>query len=123
MSENVYLIFSVNNSGEFFGYARMASEIVDSSSSDASRAQERGHQSSASDPPVVLAGPKTTVTPRTSTAPRGKIFEDEVCGTIFWEIAESSEEEEVEGLPPRGDDKWGNLFRIEWIKWFVSCLV
>lgn len=72
-------------------------------------------------PPVVLAGPKTTVTPRTSTAPRGKIFEDEVRGTVFWEIAESSDEDDLgdtEGEPVKSGERWGNPFRVEWIKWY-----
>jgi hypothetical protein len=122
-SQNVYLIFSVNKSGEFFGYARMTSEINDPSSAEALKNRETQSDQEPPNPPVVIAGPKTTVTPRTGTAPRGKIFEDEARGTVFWEVAESSEDEEGEdeGEQPRPDDKWGNPFKIEWVKWFL-CL-
>ena len=115
-SENVYLIFSVNKSGEFFGYAKMASEINDPSSTEALKKLPPDAEVRVSDPPVLLAGPKTTVTPRTTTAPRGKIFEDEVRGTVFWEVAESSEDEEVDEV--KADERWGNPFRVEWIKWY-----
>jgi hypothetical protein len=76
-----------------------------------------------SDSPVLphLAGPKTTVTPRTSAAPRGKIFEDDVRGTVFWEVAQSSEDEDSEAQgdqSSKGEKKWGNPFKIEWIKWY-----
>jgi len=70
-------------------------------------------------PPVVLAGPKTTVTPRTSSAPRGKIFEDDFRGTVFWEIAESSDDDDAgDAEQVRGQYRWGNTFRVEWIKWY-----
>jgi YT521-B-like domain len=118
-SENVYLIFSANKSGEFYGYARMVSEIPDISSQQVPKPGDIQSETAAG-PAVVLAGPKTTVTPRTNVAPRGKIFEDEARGTVFWEIAESSEDEEGidESEQPRPDEKWGNPFRIEWIKWY-----
>ena len=114
----MYLIFSVNKSGEFFGYARMASEIHDSSSQEATKDKPP------SDPSILLAGPKITVTPRTGSAPRGKIFEDEVRGTVFWEVADSSEEDEDDGDAEQSkpDNKWGNPFKVEWIKWYVNSL-
>jgi YT521-B-like domain len=73
-------------------------------------------------PPVVLAGPKTTITPRTDKAPKGKIFEDEVRGTVFWEIADSSDDDEAdepEGDRAKSGERWGNPFRIEWVKWYL----
>lgn len=98
----------------------MASEINDPSSTEALKKLPPDAEVHVSDPPVLLAGPKTTVTPRTTTAPRGKIFEDEVRGTVFWEVAESSEDEEVdeEGEQVKADERWGNPFRVEWIKWY-----
>src|SRR5271154_2791248 len=98
----------------------MASEINDPSSTEALKKLPPDAEVHVSNPPVLLAGPKTKVTPRTTTAPRGKIFEDEVRGTVFWEVAESSEEEEVdeEGEQVKAEEKWGNPFRIEWIKWY-----
>jgi hypothetical protein len=121
-SENVYLIFSVNKSGGFFGYAKMASEILDTKKSEHSKSTETGSSIRVSSPPILLAGPKTTVTPRTAKAPRGKIFEDEVRGTVFWEVAESSDSEDESGetserIPLKGEaSNWGNPFRVEWIK-------
>ena len=94
----------------------MASEI---SVAEAPSGQETGNET-VSKPPIALTGPKSKVTPRTNTAPRGKIFEDDVRGTVFWEVADSSddEEEETEGDQAKPVDKWGNPFRIDWIKWF-----
>lgn len=93
----------------------MASEI---SAAEAPSDQEKEIET-ISERSVGLAGPKAKVTPRTDTAPRGKIFEDDVRGTVFWEVADSSdeEEEETEGDQAKPADKWGNLFRIDWIKW------
>jgi len=96
-SDEVYLIFSVNKSGHFFGYARMASEIRVNSETLASQPR--------------LVGTNVTVTPKTSSAPRGVIFADR--GTSFWEVAESSEEDESLEHKEEG----GNVFRIEWIRW------
>ena len=122
----MFLIFSVNKSGEFFGYAKMASEI----NPNGHKAEAAGEQTSdavtVSNPPVPLASPKTTVTPKTNKAPRGKIFEDDVRGTVFWEAAESSDDEDVghadAKAKAREDSKWGNRFRVEWIKWYTSYL-
>lgn len=61
-----------------------------------------------------LIGPNITVTPRTDTAPCGKIFEDAVRGTTFWEVDNFSDDaEENNG----GETNWGNIFRVEWIRW------
>jgi YT521-B-like domain len=100
----------------------MASEIHPTPGVEEAKAAEMGSNVAISDPPVLLTGPKTTITPRTNSAPRGKIFEDEVRGTVFWEVAESSddeEEDEAENDQPQEKEgaKWGNPFKIEWIKW------
>jgi hypothetical protein len=116
----VYLIFSVNKSGEFFGYARMVSEIQAISEGEAARDPERKSEETPASPPIVLAGPKTTVTPRTNVAPRGKIFEDEIRGTVFWEVASSDDEDIGEGEQVKEDNTGGNPFHIEWIKWYVQ---
>jgi hypothetical protein len=116
----VYLIFSVNKSGEFFGYARMDSEIKDAAATEAITAQEPTSEARVSNPPVAPAGPKTIITPRTKTAPRGKIFEDDARGTVFWEVAELSDEEydgDMDPDQPKGAEKRSNPFRVEWIKW------
>jgi YT521-B-like domain len=117
----VYLIFSVNKSGEFFGYARMVSEIQANSEGETARGPEKNSEEKASgSPAVVLAGPKTTVTPRTNVAPRGKIFEDEIRGTVFWEVASSDDEDIGEGEQVKDDNTWGNPFHIDWIKWYAQ---
>ena len=81
--QNVYLIFSANKSGEYFGYARMASPINEEAAADlewtpATRAEAA---SAAADPDL----PRSIPTPATATAPRGHIIDDSARGTIFWE--------------------------------------
>ena len=61
-----------------------------------------------------LIGPNITVTPPTKTTPGGKIFEDSVRGTIFWEALDLPDEG---GENDRPETIWGNIFRVEWIKW------
>lgn len=97
----------------------MASEINTTPENEKVKIGDKNESYDTAESPVLLAGPKTTVTPRTNTAPRGKIFEDEVRGTVFWEIADSSEDDEADDQGdqlPKGDTKWGNPFKIEWIK-------
>jgi hypothetical protein len=96
----------------------MVSEIQASSDGEPSRGAET--EETATSPSIVLAGPKTTVTPRTNSAPRGKIFEDEVRGTVFWEVAESSDDDDVDSEHVKEANAWGNPFRIEWVKWYVK---
>ncbi|KAJ9631010.1 hypothetical protein H2203_001538 [Taxawa tesnikishii (nom. ined.)] len=92
-ADNVYLIFSANKSGEYYGYARMTSLSL------------------------------TIPTPATETAPKGHIIDDSARGTIFWEAetadfeqdlpkkgGESGQEEDLQQ-----DQDWGRPFSIEWI--------
>lgn len=110
-ADNVYLIFSANKSGEYFGYARMASPIT-------GEAAPVGITQSA---PAFTPndGPQSIPTPATETAPRGHIIDDSARGTIFWE-AELSDEEEASS-PSKEADENGNgqdlgvPFKIEWI--------
>lgn len=110
-AENVYLIFSANKSGEYFGYARMCSEISGEAVSTASTPSPQPHTSS--------DGPKSIPTPATETAPAGRIIDDSARGTIFWE-AETTDEEES-GSPDKGPGEGidgqdlGRPFKIEWI--------
>ena len=60
-----------------------------------------------------LIGPNIIVTPRTETSPCGKIFEDTVRGTTFWEVVDFSDTTKSE----RDETSWGNIFRVEWIRW------
>jgi hypothetical protein len=110
-AENVYLIFSANKSGEYFGYARMCSEIAGKAVSIGSTPSPQ--------PPASNDGPKSIPTPATETAPRGRIIDDSARGTIFWE-AEVADEEES-GLLDKGSEEGsdgqdlGRPFKIEWI--------
>jgi hypothetical protein len=62
-----------------------------------------------------LFTPVTTVTPKTASSPRGKIFSDKTRGTLFWEVADTSDEEE--GLEHLSQEKEGSsVFQIEWIR-------
>jgi hypothetical protein len=60
-----------------------------------------------------LIGPNITVTPRTDTSPRGKIFEDVLRGTTFWEAVDCNDLKETN----EDETSWGNIFQVEWIRW------
>ncbi|RHZ48049.1 putative YT521-B-like splicing factor [Aspergillus thermomutatus] len=86
---NVYLIFSANKSGEYYGYARMMSPIKE----DESLAMEMPMRPDHGPPePEEL---HVIPTQATATAPTGRIIDDSARGTIFWE-ADSSEEDDDE---------------------------
>ncbi|KAL6156082.1 hypothetical protein ACJBU6_05219 [Exserohilum turcicum] len=131
-AENVYLIFSANKSGEYFGYARMASQILDDGSCVIGSAPK---PEAIVDAPDV---PKSIATAATEWAPRGRIIDDSARGTIFWEAElsdgegeeEDKEKEEKEAGKTDKDEaaqrqvevdtsavaqSWGKPFRIEWI--------
>ncbi|CAD6574609.1 MAG: hypothetical protein ASARMPRED_006829 [Alectoria sarmentosa] len=78
-SENVYLIFSANKSGEYFGVARMASPITEEAAAGLEWAP-RGEKV-IDDPDV----PRSIPTAATEYAPKGRIIDDSARGTIFWE--------------------------------------
>ncbi|KAI7155494.1 hypothetical protein KC316_g14354 [Hortaea werneckii] len=106
---NVYLIFSANKSGEYFGHARMLSEI----------AGERVHLRcfAESDEAKYYGMPKSASTLPTKTAPKGRIVDDIARGTIFWEAKHS--EDEAASLAEDGSDAnghtWGRQFKIKWL--------
>ncbi|KAF3915904.1 hypothetical protein AA313_de0204079 [Arthrobotrys entomopaga] len=109
-TESVFLIFSANKSGEYYGYARMVSEISDQV---ASKIEWAPMTQSIDD----TALPKAIYTPPTATAPRGRIIDDSSRGTIFWEVIEDSESED-ESTPVEGttiSKSWGKPFRVEWV--------
>jgi hypothetical protein len=65
---------------------------------------------------------ESTSTPATEWAPRGRIFNDSVRGTIFWEAERSGFEsqEAAEKLQGCTDEKsavqgWSNHFEVEWL--------
>jgi len=117
LADNVYLIFSANKSGEYFGYARMTSPI----SADASEIYRAIPQT---EPVESSDAPRTIPTPATEWAPKGRIIDDSARGTIFWEADLSDWEEdegkveepidgaEADGVSPQ---VWGKPFKVEWM--------
>ena len=85
-AENVYLIFSANKSGEYFGYARMASEITGEPINLSTISESEDVQSSGT--------PQSIPTAATETAPKGRIIDDSARGSIFWEAEHSDNEAE-----------------------------
>jgi hypothetical protein len=122
-ADNVYLVFSANKSGEYFGYARMTSKIND----DPAAAIEFAPTAQ---PTTDIDLPKAIPTEPTEFAPKGRIIDDSARGTIFWEVErggvddeESVEEDdgskggeqdgEVDG--EAGPKAWGKPFKLEWL--------
>ncbi|KAI9759443.1 MAG: hypothetical protein M4579_002357 [Chaenotheca gracillima] len=109
-AENVYLVFSANKSGEYFGYARMASAINEESSAAIEWAPSKTKSSPEQpakpqfqqqlSPEIDL--PKAIPTPATEFAPKGRIIDDSARGTIFWE-AETDETLAEGGESPNPD--------------------
>ncbi|PWY77159.1 hypothetical protein BO94DRAFT_472989 [Aspergillus sclerotioniger CBS 115572] len=116
-ADDVYLIFSANKSGEYYGYARMMSPIQD----DETLTLEMPPRLDNPDPEAL----DVTPTPATSTAPDGRIINDSARGTIFWEAASSEDEsgmgkekatpERVEEPTNIGTQLIGKPFRIRWL--------
>ncbi|KAF1998063.1 hypothetical protein P154DRAFT_536697 [Amniculicola lignicola CBS 123094] len=116
-ADQVYLIFSANKSGEYFGYARMVSPILQ----DATLLIGAEPKPDILDSPDV---PRSTPTRATEFAPKGRIIDDSARGTIFWEADLSDSEEEVvhekEETQLEADGStvaqgWGKPFKVEWI--------
>ncbi|KAK4105965.1 hypothetical protein N658DRAFT_511927 [Parathielavia hyrcaniae] len=124
-SDNVYLVFSANKSGEYFGYARMASAI---NSDPAAAIEFAPSVQSASE--VEL--PKAIPTDATEFAPKGRIIDDSARGTIFWEADHRDDNNENGDLKAAGSsspdggqqqqqpeqhdhEAWGKPFRLEWL--------
>ncbi|KAI8961369.1 hypothetical protein F5Y11DRAFT_357722 [Daldinia sp. FL1419] len=120
--DNVYLVFSANKSGEYFGYARMTSPIND----DPAAAIEFAPKAQATNN---LDLPKAIPTEATDTCPRGRIIDDSARGTIFWEVEREDtdgmidgEESEDSASAKSGQDgeggpnkAWGKPFKLEWL--------
>lgn len=130
-AENVYLVFSANKSGEYFGYARMLSPIND----DPAAAIEFAPKAQAT---TDLDLPKAIPTEATEFAPKGRIIDDSARGTIFWEAerddntleipVQDGEEGNSSGPGSTGDASsvqsesgkaetkaWGKPFKLEWL--------
>lgn len=113
-AENVYLVFSANKSGEYFGYARMASAIEG--------APVNLNANAAPTSPAEAVAPYAIPTQATATAPKGRIIDDSARGTIFWE-AEHSDDDGDDAASRNSQEErgstsgstWGRQFSIEWI--------
>lgn len=113
-AENVYLIFSANKSGEYFGYARMASAI---SGEPVNLSSAQPSEESSTNTATDSAGsPQSIPTPATATAPKGRIIDDSARGTIFWEAdhVEADEDSPAREGGSSGQN-WGKQFQIEWV--------
>lgn len=114
----MYLVFSANKSGEYFGYARMTSPIND----DPAAAIEFAPKAQAVEDPEL---PKAIPTAATGFAPKGRIIDDSARGTIFWEaekddVEEAEEEDDVRSSKSDQDGEsttkaWGKPFKVEWV--------
>ena len=117
-AETVYLIFSANRSGEYFGFARMTSAI----SADESRLSTMPSNEPVERSPLMT--PTYIHTPATASAPSGRIVDDSARGTLFWE-AGSSKEDESEDKYSEGsstlstegirEENMGKVFGVEWL--------
>ncbi|KAJ4295780.1 hypothetical protein N0V88_004482 [Collariella sp. IMI 366227] len=72
-SENVYLFFSANKSGGYFGYARMTSPLNEDPAAAVQFA------------PRATSGVKAVPMPATEFIPKGRIIDDSDRDGIFWE--------------------------------------
>jgi hypothetical protein len=110
----VYLIFSANKSGEYFGYAKMVSPIAE----NAAEVYGTVHRTDLSENTDT---PKIIPTPATEFAPKGHIIDDSARGTIFWEAEHSDDESVDEESNEAGEnteaasETWGKPFKVEWI--------
>lgn len=113
-ADNVYLIFSANKSGEYFGYARMESSISGDSMPNSSLSAAPPPRS-----PALTDGPRSIPTSATKNAPRGCIVDDSGRGTIFWEAELSDDEEDSSPIKETNDrpenSKMGHPFKIAWV--------
>ncbi|KAK4459361.1 zinc finger CCCH domain-containing protein 45 [Cladorrhinum samala] len=136
-AENVYLVFSANKSGEYYGYARMTSAINDDPAA-AIEFAPKAHSTADVDLP------KAIPTEATEFAPKGRIIDDSARGTIFWEADDedqttgadsngnsAAQDEEGSGASAAGGDTgsvkssqegtngevkaWGKPFQLEWL--------
>jgi hypothetical protein len=129
-SDNVYLVFSANKSGEYFGYARMASAINEDPAAAIQFAPSAQSNSEVDLPRVIPTEP-------TGRTPKGRIVDDSARGTIFWEAdrddkgLEAAPDDDGPGDSAVGGDArsvpssqegsgaepqaWGKPFRLEWL--------
>ncbi|KAF4446610.1 hypothetical protein F53441_9741 [Fusarium austroafricanum] len=118
-ADSVYLVFSANKSGEYYGYARMISQINE----DPAAAIEFAPTAQATSD---LDLPKAIPTEATEQAPKGRIIDDSARGTIFWEADQgdsetlSDVESEASSTKSNSGEEgatktWGKPFKLEWL--------
>ncbi|KAI1176868.1 hypothetical protein F4777DRAFT_236646 [Nemania sp. FL0916] len=119
-ADNVYLIFSANKSGEYFGYAQMISPI----NHDPAAAIEFAPMAQVTNN---MDLPRAIPTEATETCPRGRIIDDSARGTIFWEaerdevdgasdtISDDSESARSAHEGETGTRAWGKPFKLKWL--------
>jgi hypothetical protein len=88
----------------------MASGIETSSETNCTQCHATSIKTLPKAPPAHLSDLSTTITQKTNTAPRGKIIQDNLRRTAFWEIADSGEDDTEES-----HTDWSLPFRVEWI--------
>ncbi|KAK3725872.1 hypothetical protein LTR37_000020 [Vermiconidia calcicola] len=114
--ETLYLIFSANKSGQYFGYARMVRPIsydyAEVSSNDVVELEDyrRNHS---------IYSPKPSISPGTSLVPEGRIVDDSERGILFWEAVptdkEGNEKPQGKDAAGRTNGSGGRAFSIEWL--------
>lgn len=100
-SSAVYLIFSANKSGEFYGYARMLQPIVPNPPSSPS-AQVQWT-------PVSMEEDEEDEQSKPSAG-------DNIHGRATSTVDNDNIALEENNRRPSGDKRWGNAFKVQWIK-------
>ena len=105
-ADDVYLFFSANKSGEYYGIARMNSNF-----------RRKGKDETAStelaeSPPQTAGLPRITLTSATATGPAGRIVDDSARGSLFWEADVS--EVATDGGNSKQDGS-RREFSLEWL--------
>jgi len=109
-SGQVFLIFSVNRSKEYFGYARMASPI-ESSSSPAAAETESPIESLETQ---VFDPQRAITTPAIGLIPEGFIVDELYRGRIYWEARPSNLAAD-EPIQTDGIETMMKSFALEWV--------
>ncbi|OAA64911.1 YTH domain protein [Cordyceps fumosorosea ARSEF 2679] len=118
-TDNVYLIFSANKSGEYFGFARMTSEI----NQDPSAAIQLAPQNQAT---IESDLPQAVSIEAKGAIPKGHVIDDSTRGTMFWEIdgpehdGEAADENEATSHKEEEDvdedlQTQGKPFHLQWL--------
>ncbi|KAM6504633.1 hypothetical protein FSOLCH5_015368 [Fusarium solani] len=118
-ADSVYLVFSANKSGEYFGYARMISQINE----DPAAAIEFAPTTQVTSD---FDLPRAMPTEATEHTPKGCIIDDSARGTIFWEAERKGSEglsdvrsDLLSGKSDGGEESatkpWGKPFKVQWL--------